>query len=470
MKRLPVLLLCLTCVALGAALKASFDTDEIAALAKALAPRVIAVLLAGLLLVLVGVWAGVLLARRWARKALQADTNMTEAEIITGLVDHFTTPEGVPDPTPEERKRAAMVNLGLWLARRAAVQFSFNAMITVVGGLVGAATLFLLYEQNVKLDEQNRRISLQTDANITQSVLLEGARRASLSADAANLFEAIRNVPEQIEERCPNGAAQWDNVNCWEWRPGYKDLIKRYYVPSDLKFRIISFAQRNTPYRLAVSQGAALDFEAPLRDQFQFPDLSPERGQLLETLALSQVYVGAIDFSSAQLVGAELTLRDMITVLLPKADLRNARLNDADMRAADLLDATLAGARMERINLEGARLQNADLQGAWITQANLQRANLLNADLRGTNLAGTNFSQAMISGANFEGARTFSNTDFTDVWAWSDQPPIGFSGNVDVLLCDYPGGTWFRGTKPRDCKAGPFDDAPPTSPRTAPSE
>ncbi|WP_299768233.1 pentapeptide repeat-containing protein [uncultured Tateyamaria sp.] len=448
MKRLPLLLLCLFCLALGFGLSATFQNAALAQATRDLAPMVAAMLLAGLILVLIAIWTGYRLAQRWVRKTLGAQEHMTETEMVTGLVDHFTTPDGIDNPTPQDRRHAAMVNLGLWLARREAVQFSFNATVTVVGGLVGAATLFLLYEQNQKFDIQNERITLQTDANITQSLLIEGARRAALAGDLTELLADIRDVTDPANSH-PN-CLESQRSPCWiianENAP--RGARRTLRLPDPLRERVSRFLVRNTPYLLARSKGADIDFDAPLRDQFDFPTVSPERGQMLQALVSANVALSGLDFSWAQLDGADLSAADLSGASLSNADFRgailgNVKIISSNLRAANFEDAVLFFAQLDRTFLSGANFADASLNLASLKEVNLSKANLRNTDLTDANLQGADLFQADLIDTQLTGADLTdvdaSGTNLTGAWAWADDPPTGMADISRISLCVYPG-------------------------------
>ncbi|WP_147105528.1 pentapeptide repeat-containing protein [Tateyamaria sp. syn59] len=434
MKRLPLILSCLFCAALGFGLSAALQNEGIA--------------LAGLCITLIAIWTGYRLVQRWVRKTLDAKDTLTETEIITSLVDHFTTPNGTKNPTPEDRRHAALVNLGLWLARREAVQFSFNATVTVVGGLVGAATLFLLYEQNQKFDIQNQRITLQTDANITQSLLLESARRAALSEDLTQLLTDIRSITDADTEypNCLDSA----EAPCWVVANENAPLGARsnLVLPEALRAEISGFLVRNTPYILAQSKGGAINFDAPLRGQFDFPTLSPERGQVLQALVAGSVSLQGFDFSSAQVQGADLSAGDLVSANLFQADFRNSILGNANFTSsnligADLEDAVLFNARLDRTNLSHANLTKASLNQAMMEEVNLESANLSNTDLSGARLRGARLDQAGLFDTQLTAADLtdvdVSNTDLSSAWAWADAPPDGLADLSAIDLCVYEG-------------------------------
>lgn len=464
MRRIAFLSICIACGAGDFAAKAALENEIIAQFLRDNAAWIATLLVAGLAGLGLVLLLGYLYARHRLRKLLKADTPLTEAQIAEGLVDMFTTPDGVTNPTPQDRQRAALVNAGTWLMRRQATQFYFNVTVTVMGGLIGTATLILLYEQNQKIDLQNERITLQTDANITESVLLEGTRRAALASDMTALFADIRAAvrrknPRKDAHRClPDRPRFETSFDCWHIDE--QSGAARFHLSAELQARVTSFVQRNTPYRLAISEDAPLSFEEPLRHQFVFQNLSPERGQLFETLLLNRVFTGAYRFWNAQLTGADLARRDLSWARLKRADLAHAKLeesdlkyarfeesdleaaklNDADMYNTIFVDAVMDAATLERANLERAILTRASLKGANLGGANLRGASLVSANLRGANLSGVDFTDAMLD-----------DTDFSQVWAWRHLPPRGLARGKKIILCDFDEVNDHLWKKPKDC-------------------
>lgn len=399
MTRLAFLLICFACIAVGFTIKAALDNDAIAKFFSDYAFWIAVAALAGLLGLGATLLLGYLYARQRLRKLLTTDGVLSAAQIAEGLVDMFTTPEGVSNPTNADRQRAALINAGTWLMRRQAAQFYFNVTVTVMGGLIGTATLFLLYEQNQKIDLQNEKITLQTDADITESVLLEGTRRAALASDMSTLFQDIRAASTKLNVQNPKskciGPQLETPLACWLWahddRPG-----NAVFIPSaEMRARIVAFAQRSTPYRLAVTRPGVLEFDTRLREQFEFPSLSPERGQLFETLTLNKVYTGSYRLDFAQLTGADLRKRSMQDAKLAGAHLREANLSDSNLAFAVLQSADLTQAVFDRAYLRGSKLRGVLALSARFRSANLDgvvlnSAWMTDSDMTGRTIAGSN--------------------------------------------------------------------------------
>ncbi|MGJ8626525.1 MAG: pentapeptide repeat-containing protein [Sulfitobacter sp.] len=488
MKRIVFLLVCLTCIVAGFFLKAALENDDITRFLRDYGVWIAVWLIAGLVLLGLLLVVGYQILKRRASRLLGAGEPLSESQIVEGLWDSISTPDGVTNPTPQDRKRAAVVNIGTWFMRREISQFYFNVTVTVMGGIIGAATLFLLYEQNKKLDDQNVRITLQTDANIIESVLLEGARRASAAAGNLALMDAIRAAPTQITDQCPRGL-EVVSLNCWKWLDQDKG-VKVFYPAEILSARIQAFAQSNSPYFIAGPRQSTIDFDERLGPQIELQYVSLERGQLAQTLARNGVSPGSSDFSYAGMERANLANTQFQYAWMPNAKLTGANLKGADLSYSNLRNTQASGADLSGTfavgvffndaNLDQAKVMNgffneADLRGVSLVGAranlasfadalmwganmsgiDLRGANMMNADLRDADLTDAALSHANISGTNFTGADVAGAT-FITAWAWTDRVPKGLPGNIELTLCVYEGDTTPRKFKPSDGRCSRF--------------
>ena len=92
-------------------------------------------------------------------------------------------------------------------------------------------------------------------------------------------------------------------------------------------------------------------------------------------------------------------MRDFSSVNLVAADLRNVKLKGIKLCEADLGEAQLQGADLSEADLCDANFESADLSGTQFQRANLSGANLSHANVRDAN-----FSQARLVAANFFGS------------------------------------------------------------------
>lgn len=418
------------------------------------------------------------LIRYRVKKLLKSDASMSEIDIVTGLVDFVTSPVGVENPTPAERQRAAIVNFGSWLMRREGMQFYLSVTIAVMGGLIGSATLFLLYEQNQKIDEQNRRITLQTDANVTQSVLLESARRSSNVQELNALLVDISNTMESISKDCHDDT----DVACIRRQTASNN--GRLLIPTEnLDRRIKSFVARSTPYFTVTPKDRQVDFDQRLKSQLELPYLSPERGRLFEELVRREFKIEDIDFSYSSLnrvnlPAAKLSYADLNWASFKYSELPKSRLNDANFRQTNLTGANFKGSFAQKTRFDGSIMVGADLSDSKLSAAlftagdlrdanfnssiimegTFRRANLENADFRKANLMGADFREANLTGASF-GWANISQTNFSGIeqsdinisaaWAWEDWQPVGLAPSIQYKICKYMVGE-DRMSKPGD--------------------
>ncbi|HEX8036001.1 MAG TPA: pentapeptide repeat-containing protein, partial [Ktedonobacterales bacterium] len=143
--------------------------------------------------------------------------------------------------------------------------------------------------------------------------------------------------------------------------------------------------------------------------------------------------------------------RDMATVRLDRANLRNTHLENAilvgaHMGRAELDGAHLEGAALVETHLERASLQRAYLEGATLVHAHLehadltetsllgvdlhdaqaQEANLSRADLRGTYLWNIQLQGARLRGMRLQGTRV-PEADWQRIRQWRRDFPIDLS-------------------------------------------
>ena len=99
----------------------------------------------------------------------------------------------------------------------------------------------------------------------------------------------------------------------------------------------------------------------------------------------------------------------------------------------------------KRANLIMANLSWADLSGADLREADLRGADLREADLRGADL----------SRAIFIDARNVDTADFSDAWAWINDPPIDLPADVreEITLCVFDNAIHDRNKRPDECVA-----------------
>lgn len=355
-----------------------------------------AIILGAIALALLGALAYLAL-KWWIRHKLDIQGDLTGEQVVIGLADKLTNRDDMNSPTAQDRMHSLMVNLGLYYVRSVAMQRYFLVIGGTFTALIGMATVFLLNEQNKKLDVQTEQIRLQSQANTVASLLMEGTRRAALSAEQTALFADIRAEATAMRENNDskaNRACEKVNENahlfnrafstqfrsCWrEVELPFGRKIELAHLSNDLIQRVRAYALRATPYPIAMRKAEKtepINLNKKLDEQFEFPELSSERGQLLQTLTINRIDVGAIRFASADLKGIDLSQTYLRGVNLGEANLRGADLGGADLSGADLSGADLTRANLRRADLDGVQLSGANLHLADLTWTKL-------SDIRG---------------------------------------------------------------------------------------
>ena len=145
-------------------------------------------------------------------------------------------------------------------------------------------------------------------------------------------------------------------------------------------------ASRYNPLWLDFRDGIERDFDWDtsgrcLSIHSDLPDARNFRGAVLPRINLAGSYLYPVDFSEADLSGADLRGAILIDcsfvgASLRKADLRNAVFDDCDLRGADFYMA-----RMERVALTDCDARKSILRRTKLYRAHLDRVNLQHASL-----------------------------------------------------------------------------------------
>lgn len=330
-------------------------------------------------------------------------------------------------------RRAAVVALAWTLLSRG------TATTVVAGaGIAGVLGLVIAWQANALLQSQNERLDVQTH-------LAEAQRRSSL------VFELTRILDLVGEQRAKT--------------PNTKTLIS----PSqEVGARIVGLTRSLRPYyyvsypteqrRPAAASNLAptsdllrlstLTFGNSIAPQLGSRPLSPERGQLLVSLAAAKVdflaqSLGGATFSYADFSGTKLLDLDLTSVDLASASFNNsevrgvvfhspnrggpgARLDRADFTCARISgtyfgSATLDGAKfayveMSTIHMDAIRQSGMEIPLPEIDSVHLARADLTNADFHGVRLTyGTAFfSDSRNKPVGFEPGKWNVTRDDTD--------------------------------------------------------
>jgi uncharacterized protein YjbI with pentapeptide repeats len=129
--------------------------------------------------------------------------------------------------------------------------------------------------------------------------------------------------------------------------------------------------------------------------------------------------VAGRDLTEANLRSTDVRHIDFSSAILNRADLSlawagKARFGDAKFRGAWLDGARLQGAELERAQLQGASLVRAHLQGSSLRRAQLQGASLKGAHLQGAVLEFAQLQGASLSGAAGEESLKLKHAHFAE--------------------------------------------------------
>ncbi|MFZ5482116.1 MAG: pentapeptide repeat-containing protein [Myxococcota bacterium] len=175
--------------------------------------------------------------------------------------------------------------------------------------------------------------------------------------------------------------------------------------------------------------------------------------QLDRAIGVEEVDLSRANLDGARLAGADLSRTRLQGARIRRADLESidlgtARLNGADLtgshlpganlRGADLAEAVLAQTRLnEAADLSHATAQRADFDDAFLRTAQLDGADLRGASLRGADFLHATLRGTRLEGADLTGARHLDAADLAGAtWDSRTRWPDGFdpSGAGAVLV------------------------------------
>ena len=116
--------------------------------------------------------------------------------------------------------------------------------------------------------------------------------------------------------------------------------------------------------------------------------------------------------TGVNLIGVDLSNKDLTGTILAYANLSGANLGGVDLSNKDLTGVNLTGVDLSNKDLTGTILAYANLSGTNLSNSNLTGTNLLHVNLSGTNLSGVDLSNKDLTGVNLTGV-DLSNKDLT---------------------------------------------------------
>lgn len=354
--------------------------------------------------------------KAWLKNWTGIKEDLTPEQVVIGIADIITNRQNIDLPTAQDRAHSLSVTLGLYFVRSVVMQHYFLIIGGTFTALIGMTTVLLLNEQNKKLDEQTAQIRLQSQANVAASILMEGTRRAALSAEQSALFAEIRDEAaailknDQYKEgrvcrgpRIANSLVNDFNA-CWRRVTFPNDYtIELVHLPNELTQRAIIYSINAVPYPVAerIESGAnSINIEDYLSNQFIFPVLSPERGQLAQILIMNQIDGAKIKLESADLKGIDFSHRDIRHWQLSGSDMRGVKLQAALLSGTSLINANLSKANLKSAHLDDALLSSTNLSDADLSKADLSRADISNSNLRRADLRGSILFEAFLPDAD----------------------------------------------------------------------
>ncbi len=487
MKILPISVVSFVWLLVGFGLKAALETAEIARFIQSFGLVIVIVSLAILLVIAGIVVVSILLQSRHSDKG-----------IVASFVDWFETRIATPGTRKRASNKTPLTDLAMWIVRRQKGQFYLNITVSLVGALLGAATLFTLYQQ----DARNTRdvaatavappvlapapapapaasIPAAPEPAAVDRTHIKVSRHATVYHDVAQIEEVLTFVPFESRVDCAEDSGA-NQANCWvrDLSGNGRDM---FLLPDALRKDVADFLDSRSNSDTMLSP---------------FATAEQDQGRVLRTLARNRISPEGLNFQSAQLASGDLSDARLIGLQAPNSDLTNTKLKSANLTDAVLNGSTVSNAyffesRMARANMSDIRgdrmfvsasdmnnanfsnarltnlhaidsnmafarfddtvLHNAKLKNVLAQNAQFQRADLSHSSMVGGNFKNAVFLQSVlrhadlsdaglmganISRADFTSANV-TNTDFTGAWTWSDMPPIGLPDNIDIASCRY---------------------------------
>ena len=311
----------------------------------------------------------------------------------------------------------------------------------VVISLISIVTMFLAYEANVKLENQNTLLLIQNE-------LQESQRRASLNIEISSIMQHINT--ERISNRLISLKDSLHN------KKGHK--IAPYLLSDITAARISSISRSLRPYRVLKTDRIELDelnsisniFDKNLKyvrtQSLQVSDFlendirSPEREQLLVALITMRISFSNIgknsnfDFSNIQ--SFDISRSDLQTVNLNNSNLNNcsisyaifdyANLKNSDLNYTNGTTSSFIQTDLENTSFKNANLNNINFKDAYLKNVDFSDAILIMSNFESATLDGVDFSNANLSASNFKGIddlgviKSFKNTNITGARNLSD--------------------------------------------------
>lgn len=270
-------------------------------------------------------------------------------------------------------------------------------------------TIFLAYQANIKLENQNTLLLVQNE-------LQESQRRASLNIEISSIMQQINSERESSRLKSLKDEQHT--------KKGHK--VAPYTLSDITAARIASISRSLRPYRILrtdridSSANSISNFlkgewfglsvkKIRVEDFLESKLRSPEREQLLVallTMRISFSNIGAnsnFDYARLENIGSDLSRSDLRTIRLSNSSLSGSHLSYTIFDGGVLSNTDFT-------NVFGTTLSfiATDLAGSNFSNASINSSNFTDADL-----SNVNFSKANLVMSNFTGS-TLTGTDFSD--------------------------------------------------------
>lgn len=244
--------------------------------------------------------------------------------------------------------------------------------------IVAFFPFILLFQQNIILQDQNKRIDAQIDLFEIQNERIHMQSQLMESERRSSLVFMMTSVLDKLDD----------------------ELEKNNKISNGLERRIIALSRGFTPYK-------RMNVEKGILDSLL---VSPERGQLLISISKSGIdstsmgkitlqgdfsysLVDLIDFSNQYFPNINLNQSSLIATNFNNSNLTDASICNAMLLYANFDHTILRKAVMSETNFEGTSFRGADLRGAIIFNGNFEENDFSEADLRGISFKDSHFGE-----------------------------------------------------------------------------
>lgn len=296
---------------------------------------------------------------------------------VKNIIEQTTTKEVHEKISPSINKfEVAGRQLIAYLAYRRSRRFILNLFVSIILGLFGFVGTILLLQQNKLLVKQNDLVK-------EQSYLAEASRRSSLVFLMSNIMDKVDEELKGSSDSLYHSSRNLSQITIGRLAALSQSMKPINYLKADA---IINKALSPERGQLLISI-ANSQFDTIGTYQKIYTSCNFERSDL-ESAELRSMFLKGVRLKNGNLKGADLSRSELRSAYLLEADLSEAIILDANLRHAHLARANLSQAKLFGSSLLYANLSGANLQEAFLLETNLKGADLRGADLRGADLEG----------------------------------------------------------------------------------